>query len=97
VGEEVVVRGLLIALGVGAAGLPPLTAAVASTALFGFLHLYQGWSGVLYTTLLGAVLAGLYLATSSLLLPILLHVTVNTRALLITTYSGLPTERPPAP
>lgn len=95
VSEEVVVRGLLIALGVGAAGSPPLVAAAAATALFGFLHLYQGWSGVLYTTLLGAVLAGLYLSTGSLLLPVLLHVTVNLRALLITTYSGLPTGEPP--
>lgn len=94
VSEEIVVRGTLIALGVGALGLPPLVAAAAATALFGFLHLYQGWSGVLFTTLLGGILATLYLATGSLLLPIVLHVTVNLRALLITTYSGLPSAQP---
>lgn len=94
VSEEILIRGLLIALGVGALGLPPLVAAAAATALFGFLHLYQGWSGVLHTTLLGAILAGLYLMTGSLLLPILLHTVVDIRALLITQYSGLP-ERPP--
>lgn len=37
--EEVLVRGLLIALGVGVLGVSPLVAAAAATALFGLVHL----------------------------------------------------------
>ncbi|MGB9377923.1 MAG: CPBP family intramembrane glutamic endopeptidase [Mycobacteriales bacterium] len=87
VSEEVVVRGLLIAFGVGVLGAPPLLAVAGTTVLFGAMHAYQGRSGVLFTTVLGAVLAALYLMTGSLLLPILLHVAINTRALLITRYA----------
>jgi len=84
VSEEVLVRGLLIALGVGVLGLSPLLAAAAATALFGLVHLYQGPLGVLLTTVLGAIFAGLYLATHSLLFPILLHIAIDVRALLLT-------------
>ncbi|MGI8622377.1 MAG: CPBP family intramembrane glutamic endopeptidase, partial [Solirubrobacteraceae bacterium] len=88
VSEEVLVRGLLIALGVGVLGLSPLVAAAAATALFGLVHLYQGWIGVLGTTVLGAIFGGIYLATGSLLLPIVLHVAVDIRGLLLTAHPG---------
>lgn len=91
VSEEVLVRGLLIAFGVGALGLPPLIAAAAATVLFGLVHFYQGWLGMLATTVLGAVLAGLYLATGSLLLPIILHVLIDVRALLLAPATTGPT------
>lgn len=84
ISEEVLVRGLLIALFVGAFGLPALVAAGVATVLFGLVHLYQGWAGALFTTLLGAIFAGLYLATESLLLPILVHIAVDVRGLLLT-------------
>ncbi len=93
VSEELAARGLLIALGVGVFGLSPLVAAMAATVLFGLLHLYQGWSGVLLTILLGAGLAALYLATASLLLPILFHIAIDLRGLLLTPRPG--TAAPP--
>lgn len=50
---------------------------------FGWAHLYQGWSGVLATGVIGALMAGIYLASGSLLIPMLLHVLIDLRALLI--------------
>lgn len=41
---------------------------------------YQGWTGLLLTILLAA----LYLTTGSLLLPIVFHVAVDVRGLLLT-------------
>jgi membrane protease YdiL (CAAX protease family) len=96
VSEEVLARGLLIALGVDVLGLPPLAAAAAATALFGLVHLYQGWLGMLLTTVLGAIFAGLYLATGSLLLPVVFHIAVDMRGLLLTPHSRqTPNEPPP--
>lgn len=54
-----------------------------STALFGVLHLYQKWTGVLTATLLGAVFASLYLVTGSILVPIALHLLIDLRALVL--------------
>jgi membrane protease YdiL (CAAX protease family) len=51
--------------------------------IFGLCHFYQGWQGVLGTTALGAVFAGLYVATGSLLFPVILHALVDLRILLI--------------
>ena len=50
---------------------------------FGLAHLYQGGQGVVGTAILGLVLAGLYLMTGSLLLPILIHAALDLRVLLI--------------
>jgi len=44
----------------------PLLAFVIATILFGLMHFYQGVAGVLMTTLVGVVLAGLYLWTGDL-------------------------------
>lgn len=51
----------------------PLLAFVCATILFGLVHLYQGVFGVVLTTLVGAVLAGLYLWTGSLMITIAVH------------------------
>src|ERR1700761_463464 len=45
----------------------PLLAFVSATILFGLVHVYQGVLGVVLTTLVGAMLAALYLWTGSLL------------------------------
>lgn len=81
--------------GFGAAALhaawpqAPLAASVLVLALaFGWAHVYQGLSGVLATTVLGAMLAWLYLSTGSLLLPMLLHVLIDLRALLVPVEAG---------
>lgn len=92
--EEVVFRGLFLAMGVGLFGLSPLAAAALSSVAFGLAHVYQGPAGVLATTMLGAVFAALALATQSLLLPVVLHTLVDLRALLLTARPAGP--RPPA-
>ncbi|WP_031168136.1 CPBP family intramembrane glutamic endopeptidase [Streptosporangium roseum] len=79
--EEIVYRGLLIAVGMGALGLSKEVAAVCALAVFVVGHLYQGWRGMLVVTLLGAALTSLYLRSGSLLLPILLHALIDLRGL----------------
>jgi membrane protease YdiL (CAAX protease family) len=81
--EELVYRGLLIAVGVGLLGLPAVAAAALSCLVFGLAHLYQGVGGVLGSTLVGAVLAAVYLVGASLLAPVLLHALLDVRALLL--------------
>jgi uncharacterized protein len=61
-----------------------LTAAfVISTIIFGANHFYQGVSGVIQTTVLGAVFGLIYLWTGSLLIPMIVHALVDLRALLL--------------
>ena len=50
---------------------------------FGLAHTYQGWRGAVNAGILGLVFAGLYVMTGSLLLPVVIHAAVDTRALLI--------------
>jgi uncharacterized protein len=76
--EELLMRGYLMAylehfFGLGAA-------VVASSLVFGLGHLYQGASGVLKTTIAGFVVAGLYVLSGSLWLPMLLHAFVDLNA-----------------
>ena len=73
--EEFLWRGILIwYLG---HYMPLLYAAAASTLAFGFAHAYQGPHKMLQIVLVGAVFAALYLATGSLLLPVILHAAVD--------------------
>ena len=72
VGEELFFRltlPLLIALLTGNA----IVAFVAAGAVFGLVHLYQGWVGVLATSVLGAMFTGAYLITGSIFWPMGLH------------------------
>ena len=81
--EELLYRGFFIAAGVILLDLPIEWAAVAAGAIFLVAHIYQGWRGVL--ALAGAVLVFTILCvrTGSLLLPVLFHVLVDLRALLL--------------
>jgi len=82
--EEIVWRGFLLAAFV--ALFPPLPFVVyvlVGAAWFGFAHLYQGVSGIVATAVVGAILILLYLATGSILLPIVVHALLDLRALLI--------------
>lgn len=82
ISEEVFFRAYLPLLIVEAGGGAAL-AFLVSTLIFGLLHRYQGWLGVLVTTLLGAIFALLYLGTGSLLAPILAHLLVNLNAIVL--------------
>lgn len=54
-----------------------------ATVLFGCLHLYQKWTGVIAATVLGLIFAYLYLVSGSILLPIVVHVLVDIRSLVL--------------
>jgi len=77
--EEVVFRGWLLATLHGGLRMDGTALIVIAAALFGLAHSYQGLAGVVLTGLVGAVFCGLYLATGSLLAPILLHIVVDLR------------------
>ena len=81
VSEEVVFRGLFTAAAVDLLGLSVGAAVVVVTAVFGLMHLYQGWLGVLGTAVVGFALSALYLSSESLLMPMLLHVLIDLRGL----------------
>lgn len=80
--EETMFRLALPTLlfGIGMDG--PLAFAVASL-LFGALHLYQKWIGVLTATLLGVVFAFLYLVSGTILVPIVVHALIDLRSLVL--------------
>ncbi|HSG06963.1 MAG TPA: CPBP family intramembrane glutamic endopeptidase [Longimicrobiales bacterium] len=71
VAEEIAYRGyaLTVVATVTGAGW----AAVATSVVFGVLHAYQGWLGVLRTGALGGLLAWGYLASGSLWAPMAAH------------------------
>jgi membrane protease YdiL (CAAX protease family) len=80
VGEELFFRltlPLLIALVTGDAW----AAFAAAGLIFGLVHFYQGWVGILATTVAGFVFAALYLASGQIWLPILLHAVMNLNSL----------------
>ncbi|WP_309713848.1 CPBP family intramembrane glutamic endopeptidase [Pseudolysinimonas sp.] len=73
-------------------GLPALVFAVTgnafaaflgATLLFGILHLYQGPLGIVFSTVLGAIFVLLYLVTGSILVPIVLHVLIDLRSMVL--------------
>ena len=76
--EELLMRGYLMAYIGHFFGTP--AAVIVSSLVFGLGHLYQGWPGVLKTTIAGLVVAGLYVASGSLWLPMLLHAFVDLNA-----------------
>lgn len=78
--EEIIFRGLMLYyfshlpfdLSIFAIGL-------ISSLLFGIVHLYQGWKGVLQTAYLGAILFFLYVGTGTLWVPIVLHFLIDVK------------------
>jgi uncharacterized protein len=80
--EELLYRGFLI-FWIERFWPSAIGALVVSTLLFGVAHLYQGARGVVGTTLLGAALGGLYVATGSLWPSIALHALIDLRAALL--------------
>ena len=76
--EELLYRGFLIAY--FASFLDTWVAVVLSSVIFGLGHLYQGGRGILKTGFVGLALAGLFLLTGSLWLPMLVHAVVDLNA-----------------
>jgi membrane protease YdiL (CAAX protease family) len=87
ISEELFFRGFLLWY-LSAYAAPKLSfvgLVVVSSAVFGFCHIYQGWTGVVGTGVLGGVLGWLYVSTGSLLLPIVIHALLDLRILAIFT------------
>ncbi|HEY7805801.1 MAG TPA: type II CAAX endopeptidase family protein [Croceibacterium sp.] len=51
--------------------------------IFGLMHRYQGWKGIAMTTLVGAFFTWVYIASGSLVKPMVLHVLVDLIALVV--------------
>jgi membrane protease YdiL (CAAX protease family) len=81
--EEIVYRGLLLAVGVGMLGLHPVLAGLLALAVFTANHVYQGGQGMLFATAIGFACTAFCLWTGSLIAAILLHVAVDVRGLLM--------------
>ncbi|MBY0213800.1 CPBP family intramembrane glutamic endopeptidase [Priestia aryabhattai] len=52
---------------------------IISSLLFGIVHLYQGWKGVLLTSYLGGIMFFLFVGTGSLWVPITLHFIIDSK------------------
>jgi uncharacterized protein len=63
-----------------------LIAFIIATVVFGFMHLYQGVPGVIATTIVGAVMSAIYLATGDIWIVIVLHAAIDLNGLLLMPY-----------
>jgi len=77
--EEIVFRGWLLYVLHRLGGLNGTALILIGAALFGLCHIYQGVTGVIGTTLAGVLLAALYVATGTLLVPMVLHSLIDVR------------------
>lgn len=75
-GEEAAYRGFAVPALIAVTG-SPVAALLLTSGAFGALHLYQGWFGVVRTTVLGVVLGWGFLASGSLVAPILAHAGID--------------------
>lgn len=82
ISEEVFFR-LYLPLLITLCGAPPGFAFITAVLIFGLLHRYQGWLGVIVTTVLGAIFALLYLGAGTLLAPIAFHLLINFNSLVL--------------
>jgi membrane protease YdiL (CAAX protease family) len=97
VSEEIVFRGFLFFYLATFTNFSSTQIIVASSLLFGFCHIYQGWFGVFGTSLAGFCLAFLYSGTGSLLVPIVVHAALDLRLLLILTPKRIEKLQPAPP
>jgi membrane protease YdiL (CAAX protease family) len=90
----VLYRGVLLALAVALLpGLTPWRLVAVSALAFTVVHTYQGVAGMLTSFVLGGSLAVLYLGSGSLLLPVLYHVLVDLRILVLAVDRRRPRHR----
>ena len=80
--EEVFFR-LLLPLAWYAVTRDIVIAFVASALMFGLVHAYQGFVGVIATTMVGLMLTLVYLATRQIWVAMLLHAVIDLRAMVL--------------
>ena len=89
--EEILYRGILLTLVAGWLGTP--LAAILTSVAFGAGHAYQGFRGIVKTSLVGGVMALLAIFSGSLFIAILLHWTIDaTSGRMLGAAAQLPTE-----
>jgi hypothetical protein len=76
--EEVVFRAWLLDM-LHQLGLAGLTLVIVAAVVFGLAHIYQGALGIVVTGALGLVFCGLYFASGTLWVPILIHAIIDLR------------------
>ncbi|MGO4496458.1 CPBP family intramembrane glutamic endopeptidase [Paenibacillus sp. 2RAB27] len=81
--EEIIFRGFLQRYAVSL-GLSELVAFVVISVIFGAGHFMQGLSGVISSTIFGLIMGYLYFTTGSLLVPIIIHILYDAKAIYIT-------------
>jgi membrane protease YdiL (CAAX protease family) len=59
------------------------TLVLVAAACFGLVHFYQGATGMIVTAIAGILFTFLYVQSGSLLLPILLHILIDLRWVLL--------------
>lgn len=80
--EEALFRLALPALLVIVTG-EPVSAFVLAAIVFGALHAYQGWLGVVATSVVGLLFTTLYVVSGSILLAMLVHMLFDLRTLVV--------------
>ncbi|NHF62109.1 CPBP family intramembrane glutamic endopeptidase [Microcella pacifica] len=80
--EEALFRLALPALLVIVTG-EPISAFVLAALVFGALHAYQGWLGVVATSVVGLLFTTLYVVSGSILLAMLVHILFDLRTLVV--------------
>jgi membrane protease YdiL (CAAX protease family) len=86
--EEVVFRAWLLNA-LHELGLSELVLVGTASAVFGLAHHYQGVIGIVVTGLLAVVFCGLYFASGTLWVPIVIHAIIDVRvAVMPSTYLG---------
>jgi len=73
--EELLFRGYLMQL--LANYMPTYGTVIISSIAFGLPHLYQGPINIIRTAVMGVIMALIYLATDSIIVPIILHVLID--------------------
>jgi uncharacterized protein len=81
--EEIVYRAWLLDVLHGAIGFGGFTLVGIAAVVFGLGHYYQGIAGILLTSLLGLVFCWLYIASGTLLVPIVIHAAIDLRFALL--------------
>jgi len=84
ISEELVFRGFLFYyLGAYIPHINTLEKIILTSLFFGMAHVYQGWKQAIPTSIVGLLLALMYVFSGSLLLPIVVHAITDWRLLII--------------